>query len=279
MGNEYRLPIRVNANDPLCSASAIGTTVVGILFEKTGTEIRGAITVRIGLIQTKIASYQSVYEKIDAFLEEKRKSLKELDEFLDARRIEREATLRPFRRQVEELTNKWRDISFDFDKVTERDLGKKAVVFDDGFEAFKPSFTELDEFLKQEQDIVGTGVSGYSGSSGYAGSSGSLGVTGTTGQTGSANSNGIYYTNNGSSITVDSDDDTSEEEDKAAAKVEHLRWLIQSYANKLEQLKSAIKQLQEEDRRLALISRNVDADRSYKLDMNKLSAFGFEDLA
>lgn len=271
MGNEYRLPIRVNANDPLCSASAIGTTVVGILFEKTGAEIRGAITVRTSLIQAKIASYQSVYEKIDAFLEEKRKSLKELDEFLDARRIEREAALRPFRRQVEELHNKQRDISFDFDKVTERDLGKKAVVFDKGFEEFKPSFKELDEFLKQEQDIVGT--SGYSGAIGYSG------VTGSTGQTGSANSNGIYYTNNGSSITVDSDDDINEEEDKAAAKVEHLRFLIQSYANKLNQLKSAIRQLQEEDRRLALISRNVDADRSYKLDMNKLSAFGFEDLA
>jgi len=272
MGNEYRLPIRVNANDPLCSASAIGTTVVGILFEKTGAEIRGAITVRIGLIQTKIASYQSVYEKIDAFLEEKRKSLKELDEFLDVRRHEREAATRPFRRQIEELQNKHRDVAFDFDKTTEKDLSKKAVVFDKGFDEFKPSFLELDEFLKQEREIVGTG---YSGISGY---SGQPGVTGVTGVTGDA-ANGLYYTSQGSSISTTHEDDISDEEEKALAKVEHLRSLVQSYANKLEQLKLAIKQLQEEARRLTLISLNVDAERSYKLDMNKLSAFGFEDIA
>ena len=34
----------------------------------------------------------------------------------------------------------------------------------------------------------------------------------------------------------------------------------------------------DERHRLELIFRNVDGERSYKLDMNKLSAFGFEDL-
>ena len=36
--------------------------------------------------------------------------------------------------------------------------------------------------------------------------------------------------------------------------------------------------LEEEKRRLDLISRNIESDRIYKLDLNKLSAFGFEDI-
>jgi len=39
-----------------------------------------------------------------------------------------------------------------------------------------------------------------------------------------------------------------------------------------------ILQLEEEKRRLSLIARNLDEKRSYKLDLNKLSAFGFEDV-
>jgi hypothetical protein len=38
-----------------------------------------------------------------------------------------------------------------------------------------------------------------------------------------------------------------------------------------------IEQLKEEKRRLVLIEQGLDEKRPYKLDLNKLSAFGFEE--
>ena len=37
--SEYREPIAIAEDDPICSASALNGTVIGILFEKTGKEI------------------------------------------------------------------------------------------------------------------------------------------------------------------------------------------------------------------------------------------------
>jgi hypothetical protein len=288
---EYKPQIRVSADDPLCSASALGNTIIGILFEKRGSEIKGAITARIGLIQKKVADYQGIFAKIDAFLEEKRKALKELDLFLDARRDEKEATLRPIQRQLDEIQKKHRDSAFDFDKATQVDLGKRALVFDKGFDDFRPCLTELDDFLTRENEVVRGYGGGFSGVSGCSGVQGPTGWSGTAGGTGAANTtNSLYYTNGlGNTGTTgltgatgadhEDDDDISEEEDKAVSKVLTLRNLLQTYTNKLNQLKEAIRRLQEEERRLTLINQNVEPDRNYKLDMNKLSAFGFEDLA
>jgi hypothetical protein len=57
-----------------------------------------------------------------------------------------------------------------------------------------------------------------------------------------------------------------------------LRSIVQKYVDKLSILESAVRALREESRRLSLIKKNVDDRRVYKLDLNKLSAFGFEDI-
>ncbi len=69
----------------------------------------------------------------------------------------------------------------------------------------------------------------------------------------------------------------STDEDKAVAKLETLRNLLKKNVNKLENLKKGIKKLEDEKRRLVLIMNHLDDERTYKLDLNKLSAFGFED--
>ena len=71
---------------------------------------------------------------------------------------------------------------------------------------------------------------------------------------------------------------SSTEEDKALTKMRTLRNLLQKYLNRIETLKDVSRKLKEECRRLKLIAKNIDDDRAYKLDLNKLSAFGFEDM-
>ena len=48
--------------------------------------------------------------------------------------------------------------------------------------------------------------------------------------------------------------------------------------SKLKKLASEVDELLRERRNLVLISGNLDPERKYKLDINKLSAFGFEDI-
>ena len=39
----YKEPIKISANDPICSATALEGTIIGILFDKTGADIQAAI--------------------------------------------------------------------------------------------------------------------------------------------------------------------------------------------------------------------------------------------
>ena len=260
--------------------SNIGNTVIGILFEKKGSEIKQAITARLDLIVRKITDYNSVSSRIEKFLEEKKKVLKELDLFVQKREDERDALVLPYDRQVEEIAKKRNDSVFDFNKVTKKDLGKKAVVFDAGFEQFKTSFDELDEFLKREENVVRQSVTGYSGPTGTPGMSGTPGyvLPGVYTQTAVDNSG-----NSGTSTTVSlysSDaDSVTREEDEATAKLCTLRNILACYGSKLESLKGVVRKLEDEKRRLTLIRDNIGDDRIFKLDLAKLSAFGFEDMA
>jgi len=301
---EYVPQLRISAYDPVCVASNLGDTIIGVLFDKKGTEIKAAITVRTELIDKKIGEYRSVVDKIEVFLTEKRTVLKELDLYYQARVDERKAALRPHQRQIQDTMKKCDDVAYDFDRGTVKKLSEKAVVFEGGFDEFKSNFDELDEFLRKENERV-LGVDGLQGPQGSTGIQGHTGIqglrepvrgagfgdkvselyhpqlstdfldkpgsTGCTGSTGSAGYSGDRH-----------DDEIyepiTEEEEMAAARMETLRNLLQKYVNKIETLKHAIKVLVEEKRRLSLIARHIDNDRNYKLDLNKLSAFGFEDL-
>ena len=68
----------------------------------------------------------------------------------------------------------------------------------------------------------------------------------------------------------------SKKEDKALARLNTLKGMVTDYMMKVQSIQSEIKGLKEEKRRLTLIQRHIIDERFYKLDLNKLSAFGFE---
>lgn len=287
---EYVPQLRISSTDPVCAASNIGDTVIGVLFEKKGSEIKTAIKTRVSLIDNKVTNYQTVVTNIETFLDKKRVVLKELDLFYQSRVDDKTAALQPVKRQIRELQKKGGDIAFDHDRETLKKLGEKAVTFEDGFDAFKPQFDDLDTFLKREQDRVLDGLQGIAGATGSCGSPGIQGYTGTQGIERLKNE---FYspqlnTDNldkpervrgiGYGDSVDDDDDGETAEDRALAKLRTLRNQVEKYVGKIELLKQAIRRLEEEKRRLQLIYRNINDDRIYKLDLNKLSAFGFEDI-
>lgn len=275
--SDYTPQIQISANDPVCSTSSLEGTVIGILFEKGGTEIREAITIRLGLIDKKIAEYDSMADKTETFIGEKRKVLKDLDALYQNRSDEKKAFLLPFKRELENIVKKAEDKVFIYDKETYKQLGEQAVIFEEGFESFRENFDELDNFLRKEKDIIQGethvyNIQGATGTQGIGiGTTGPQGSTGISGATGSGNI-GTGVTDPEEILELMSDD-----EDKAIARLNTLRDLLIKNVNKLENLKKGIKKLKDEKRRLTLIRAHLDDDRSYKLDLNKLSAFGFED--
>ena len=122
--------------------------------------------------------------------------------------------------------------------------------------------------MKKEEDIIQGEhtIFAIQGSTGLQGLYGSKGISGT-------GNIGLGSTNPEKILELMFDD-----EDKAIARLKTLQELLKKNVNKLENLKKGIKKLENEKRRLVLIKMHIDDGRSYKLDLNKLSAFGFEDI-
>lgn len=289
--SEYKPPIRIDMQDPLCSASAIGNTVIGILFEKTGAEIKNAINARMAAVTGKIKEYEGTAKRIDEFINKKRLVLREMDLFQTHREDERRALLRPVEREIDDakrivegLMRKRDDVSYDFSEDTRKDLGKKAVVFDAGFDEFQKEFDLLDEFLQKEKEVVqGVYEVNLRGDS-TTGVQGCTGAQGLYGAVVREPARGVGY---GDSVEYrvarrkgDEGDEEQEEtaEDKAIARMHTLRGILEKYMKKVGEIRRAIRALKEERRRLQLIGNNIGSDRVYKLDINKLSAFGFENI-
>lgn len=283
---EYKPQLRISADD-LCSASALGNTVIGILFEKKGIEVKKALSARIKAIDDKVEQYQTAAIKIEEFIDKKRAVLKELDLFYQGKCDDRQALISPFQREIDGILKKCSDVVFDHDKKVLKDLSKRAVTFEEGFDQFKTNFTELDEFLKKEENTVSE-IQGDSmpGSYGLQGITGIQGLTGCRGMKGQA---GDFYSPQLSTDYMDKPEnlsdrrkayrnDITEEENSAMSKMETLRSLLLKYQGRIGSLKKCIKRLSQEKRCLVLVMKNTDDERPYKLDLNKLSAFGFEDL-
>ena len=266
MNSEYKPYLRTSADDFL-AASVLGNTVIGVLFDKKGSEIKAAITSRLDLIVKKIAEYKTILQKVEKFIEEKQDTLKELDKFYQDKHDERESLILPYRRNIEEIANKCKNVIFDFDKEVFKQVSAKAVEFENGFD--NVDFKAIDNFLKEEDALIAQlkekiREGGYSGLQGYSGVSGRSGYSGFKGRSG--------Y----SGFKVDEHIPT--EEDVAITRINTIKHLLQMYANKLKTIKDTVSTLESEKRRLQLISSNIENDRNYKLDLNKLSALGFEDV-
>jgi peptidoglycan hydrolase CwlO-like protein len=294
----YQNPLRVSSDDPLCSSSALGNAIIGILFEKTGKDIKIAIQARMDTIDEKIMEYEGVIGKIKVFIDEKKKIIKELDDYDTARDDEKDALLKPLNEQLEDLRREYQKKQTEldtikaektaiFNKETLAEVSKKAVVFEESFDVFKGTMKDVEEFMKKEQEksviesVRGCGFGDTVNIYSPQLSSDCLKNSGTI----TSNDGGTYFSTTSNNIVGINDSSTAmlnvyppTNEDKAYCRIQTLKSLLSDYERRVEILNGKIKNLKEEMRRLALIYRNIEDGRAYKLDLNKLSAFGFEDI-
>lgn len=281
----YKRPIVINGDDPLCSASVLGNTVIGILFEKTGKEIRGAITSRIVAIDDQIGRYESSIQNLEGFIHEKRGILKAMEDTRRMHREDEDRVLRPLRRKQDEIQKAYRDQLDDISKEikdtkdsirrkTDADIEEKAVDFEKSFDDLQQDFKDLEDIVSIPSVTI------------YSSSSTGIGVTG-PGTTFSCSDGTGWVTQNSTTGNVGIGNDTPsamlhisspEEKDKAMARLNGLKAALNDYEDKVRKVQGKIQELREEKRRLELIANNINEERSYKLDLTKLSAFGFEDV-
>jgi hypothetical protein len=248
---------------------------VGILFEKQGSEIKKAVESRIATIDGRIGECQGVIGSVRDFLKTKEEQIKELEELHEDREDEKKAVLRPMERQIEEIEERMREEGYKHNLTTEKLMAERALKFDDRFGEYKDTFKKVDDFLQEvhhEEQVRELWFSaagsrrGPAGPQGFEGNQGFQGTT-ATGGGGKILSPGVYATS------------VSSDEDNALARLHTLKSVVRTYVQRVDRIHAMIGQLEEEKRRLQLIARNVVFDRTYKLDINKLSAFGFEDVA
>jgi len=284
---DYRSPIRVGADDAICSATSMNGTIIGVLFEKKGSEIKKALSARLEVINAKIAEYDCAIANVDEFITEKRAILKELDEYYQERCDTKDTELRPYHKEVDEITKKYfrdfenitqkcEDIVLDLDTQTNKEIEKKAIRFEKNFDEFSDELKEFDEFIKEDDDPVrgiGYGDTGLHGPCGATGIQGITGIQGLKGDIYSSGNIGIGGKPPEKLLNI-----SSRLEDRAVTRMNTLRNILENYVTEVRKIKNKIVVLENEKRRLLLMKNNINDDRDYKLDLNKLSAFGFEDI-
>lgn len=283
--SEYKEPIRISSNDPICSANGLEGTIIGILFEKTGKQIQEAIDGRTGTIDKKIVELQESIKDADAFVEAKVKEMEDLDDLYSERSDAKKEHLEPLRRQSRDIWNQIRNEEHGFDKETEKIIAGKAVTFEDGFEQAEKNLATVDGLIEKEVKSgflrSGIGETGLQGAGGLMGHRGS--IPGVYTYTSDGDSSNFITTNSTGDVGIGTDTaqaqlHITQQEDKALARLNTLKQKVREYVRKIEQIRGWIHNLEEEKRRLILIRNNLNPTRDYKLDLNKLSAFGFEDI-
>lgn len=281
MEQEYKAPIEISANDPICSVSGIEGAVIGILFDKTGAEIDQALSSRLTVVAKELERYNSVVGTATDFLQKKKKEVEKLEKIYNKRIEEKTAQAKPFERKIRDIHKEWNDKAFEFDKVTEKEIAGEAVGFEKGFDDFEENFKKIDLLVEEQEEEQETSRSLHMiRSKGLTKSSSSSSCS--TSSSFSTPTAAAYMVNGVNEICEAEDEQAmlriSTNEDKALARLSNLKQLLVKYIYKVKMLSGKVNDLKAEERRLSLIKRNLNAERTYKLDLNKLSAFGFEDL-
>ena len=131
---EYLQPIVIASDDPICCASSLQGTVIGILFDKSGAEIKEAIDKRVGIAQAKIADYEKLIEGSKDFIEQKEKEAEALDKIYNNRDDEKKSKLRPYQKNITEIQEQMREMLHEFNKETDKEVGAQAVIFEKDFD-------------------------------------------------------------------------------------------------------------------------------------------------
>ncbi len=268
---EYMPQICIDTKDPVNSVLNVGGTVIGILFEKSGCDISKAINNRVELIDKKIEQYLLIFNKIELFIKNKNKESEEISVSLQERRDKKKAILLPIQEKIAEIVKNANTQLYKFDKESFIMIKKEALAFMTDFYQVKAIFKDLDNLLLLEKKIIKKSHSyGNSGSQGPRGDKGSEGYV----------KPGVFVGQKISMDDMESDHGLkmhTDMETEAYAKLDTLQNTLSDYTDKLETLKYGINKLREEERRLKLISNNINDTRDYKLNLNMLSAFGFDD--
>jgi len=262
--SEYLPPIEIASNDPICCATSLQGTVVGILFEKTGKEIKEAIAKRIVNVENKISEYRELIKGALEFVAQKEKDSEELNKIYTDRNDGKKQKLTPYRKQIKEINIQIENIVHDYDKETNDIVGKKAIIFEKDFDKYEKQFQEIDAMLKklrqEEEENFRRNISRRSSCSNEP------------------HFNSSSKSSSANNIFTLSPSLLETEEDKALARLETIKNLLDEWKYKIEHINVKIIDLKNEIRRLTLIQNHINEDRQYKLDINKLSAFGFEDI-
>lgn len=267
----YSKPIVIDGNDPICSATSLEGTVIGILFEKSGVEIKGAISARIKKIDEEIDRKKGLVVPIRDFLKDKDDLVVKIEEIERKREKVRRDTQKPFQDQVDKLEDQISRIydemgakTDEVDDQTKSILEEKKKEFFKGWKDLGSDFKELVEDASCERWDVPTSpakssqeVSSTSSSSTSSRSSSSV--------RSSYNGEQVYYT----SVHSDCNGPTVSG---------NLKGQIRKYEEHFRRVKAEIELLVTERRRLEIIARNIDSERKFKLNLTQLSAFGFEDI-
>lgn len=271
--SEYKRAIQVSVDDPICSATALNGVVIGILFEKKGSEIKEAIAARLEAIGSKVSDCRALVTPVSDFIRKKEKEIEVLDEVYQDRVRAKAAKMAPFLRRIEGVQREISDTAIEFDTETEKLIASQAVIFEGGFEDAEDPLDKVDKYLEEikwRHNSTSTSTSSCSSTSaisgfeGPQGDPGALGFRGVQGNKEDSGDAGIFT--------------LTEEEDRAVSRIGALRSKVRAHSGRVQHILNLLRDLEGEGRRLKLIQGHINDERVYKLDLNKLSAFGFEDI-
>jgi len=296
----YRDPIRVDSNDPLLSATSLEGTVIGILFEKSGEEVKNAIKSRVAAIEAEILKNVEMITPIRDFLKGKDDLISEVEIYEQNRDVEKIVKLKPLTKKQEEANELLRKINEEirvcgkeFDLETHEGLKEELKKFKTGWEKIDSQLEDLERIHEEEVWKVQTMLSQTADDSGETittshgatGTTGSIGVSGSTEVSGPCGYSGKsgYSGNSSSSYSpvhtpIDWQAARGEIEVEETRVAWKLRHKIDEYKSMFQVIKGKIESLEFEKRRLEMIARNISSDRKFKLSLVQLSAFGFEDI-
>jgi len=252
----------------LTQPRSLGNTVVGLLFTKTGKEIRSMASIKVEGINDEVKRLEDSTKDVTAFVKEKEGELISLSDFYMERRENKSAAARPYQRQLEEVYKAWSDTEFEFNQDTNNLIGEKAVTFEKGFERFEERFSQIAE-LAEQVDNTRMEVSGVMRSLPGVFTDkmdGNLAITGAA--------QGMEYPER-TARAVQGTSGLPTREDKAAAKLAGLRSKVDDAQQKLTLIGRHVKNLKAESERLRLVYKHLSDQEIYTLDLESLIALGF----